>query len=258
MAAAFAGWGIARRFPTAPAAPTFHRLTFRKGLVGNARFAPDGQTVVYDATWQGEPHQLYLTRTDSSESKPFEFEGTIHSISHSGELAIVQKDDTLATVSMAGGVPRPLVENVYNNTGSADWTPDGKKLLVVRNVGGDFRGLRLEFPIGTVLASPVVRAARFSPDGKAIAFARYIPAEHRTALAIVGTNRQPERILARGFFGWNGVPCWAPGGSEVWFTASREKSRRRSGRSTWPASCAWSHACRATSSWTTLRLTAVF
>ena len=220
MAAALAGWAIERRFPEAPTAPTFRRLTFRKGLVGNARFAPDGQTVVYDARWQGEPHRLYLTRTDSSESKPFEFEGSIHSISHSGELAIVQKDDTLATVSMAGGVPRPLVENVYNDTGSADWTPDGKRLLVVRNVGSDRRGLRLEFPIGTVLASPVVLAARFSPDGKTIAFFKYIQAEQRVALAIVGTNREPERVLAR-FFGINGVPCWTPGGSEVWFTAAR-------------------------------------
>jgi Tol biopolymer transport system component len=225
LATAFAGWSIAHQFPTVPVAPTFHRLTFRKGLVGNARFAPDGQTVVYDATWQGEPHRLYLTRTDSSESKPFEFDGRILSISRSGELAIVQRDDTLATVSMAGGVPRPLVEHVMNNAGAADWTPDGKRLLVVRNVGSDWR---LEFPIGTVLATDAYPwlFARFSPDGKTIAFAKYMQAEHRTALAIVGTSREPERVLARGFFGWNGVPCWKPGGKEIWFTASRgEKSQ---------------------------------
>ena len=258
VAAALAGWAIARRFPEASAPPTFHRLTFRKGLVGNARFAPDGQTVVYDARWQGEPHQLYLTRTDSPESKPFEFEGTIQSISHSGELAITQKDNTLATVSMAGGVPRPLVENVYYESGSADWTPDGKRLLVVRNVGGDWRGVRLEFPVGTVLASPLVLAARFSPDGKAIAFFKYIQAEQRVALAIVGRTASPSGFWPAGSSAGTAFHAGRRAARRSGSRPPAEETCRRSGRSTWPASCAWSHACRATSSWTTLRLTAVF
>jgi len=53
-----------------PAAPSFHRLTFRRGLIGNARFAPDGQTIVYGAMWEGSPQvKLYLTRPESPESQ---------------------------------------------------------------------------------------------------------------------------------------------------------------------------------------------
>src|SRR5262249_6861792 len=33
--------------------PHFRRLTFRRGHVLNARFAPDGQTIVYSALWDG-------------------------------------------------------------------------------------------------------------------------------------------------------------------------------------------------------------
>ena len=38
----------------ASAAPTFRRLSFLRGGIGNARFAPDGQTVVYGATPTGQ------------------------------------------------------------------------------------------------------------------------------------------------------------------------------------------------------------
>ena len=43
--AGLAGWWVARRFgATASAAPTFRRLSFLRGGIGNARFAPDGRT----------------------------------------------------------------------------------------------------------------------------------------------------------------------------------------------------------------------
>ena len=35
--------------------PAFHALTFRRGSIGSARFAPDGQSVVYSAKWDGLP-----------------------------------------------------------------------------------------------------------------------------------------------------------------------------------------------------------
>ena len=204
---------------TAQPAPTFKRLTFRKGLVGNARFAPDGQTVVYDATWQGDQHRLYLTRPESPESKPFEFSGSIQSISHGGELAFLRKTaGTLATVPMAGGVPRRLVENLFKATPAADWTPDGKNLVIVHVVDG--KG-RLEFPIGTVLVPEDVLAARFSPDGETIAFFKYIKPQHLTAVEVIGRNGKGERVLSGGFFGWNGAPCWTADGREIWFTAPR-------------------------------------
>lgn len=34
--------------------PTFQRLTYRRGTMFNARFAPDGQTIVYSASWEAK------------------------------------------------------------------------------------------------------------------------------------------------------------------------------------------------------------
>ncbi len=49
---------------------TFRQLTFRRGLIGSARFAPDGQTILYSASWDGRPMEIFQTRLDSPESRP--------------------------------------------------------------------------------------------------------------------------------------------------------------------------------------------
>ena len=45
--------------------PSFHQLTFRRGTIWSARFAPDGHTIVYSAAWDGNPAQLFSTRPES-------------------------------------------------------------------------------------------------------------------------------------------------------------------------------------------------
>ena len=37
----------------------YHPLTFRRGIVRSARFAPDGKTVIYSAAWEGRPLDLF-------------------------------------------------------------------------------------------------------------------------------------------------------------------------------------------------------
>src|ERR1035438_6091436 len=44
------------------ALPEFTRLTFRRGTVENARFAKDGKTILYSASWEGQPHRAFSTR----------------------------------------------------------------------------------------------------------------------------------------------------------------------------------------------------
>ena len=39
--------------------PSYHRLSFRRGTILSARFAPDGQTVVYGASWDGDPFRVF-------------------------------------------------------------------------------------------------------------------------------------------------------------------------------------------------------
>ena len=66
------------RRPEGPGAPRPRKrrrrravpLTFRRGFLTGARFAPDGQTIVYSAAWDGKPSEIFTTRVGSSESRP--------------------------------------------------------------------------------------------------------------------------------------------------------------------------------------------
>jgi len=66
-----AGYTLGRRmFKTvAVSAPLYHQLTFRRGAIRAARFAPDGQTIVYSAAWQGNPVEVFTARREFPESR---------------------------------------------------------------------------------------------------------------------------------------------------------------------------------------------
>src|SRR5262249_40554086 len=56
-----------------PAAPVFHRLSFGREAIGNARFTSDGKTVVYGVSGGANLRQtLLLARLGSPESKAFD------------------------------------------------------------------------------------------------------------------------------------------------------------------------------------------
>ena len=194
---------------------TFHQLTFRPGGIGNAHFAPDGKTVVYDARWEGtdaddptpNEREIFSTRPESPESRPFGLKGAwICAVSASDELAIVfgeHRLGTLAQVPMSGGAPREVLEKVY----AAAWAPDGS-LAVVRRIGGKSR---LEWPIGKTLYEtaagierPLVTAkgglVRFSAEG------HLMEVDRNGKTRVLGTEDAGDFV-------------WAPSGEEV-FTAS--------------------------------------
>jgi eukaryotic-like serine/threonine-protein kinase len=217
-------WVAVGRHVTFPAAaPTFRQLTFERGTVREARFGPDGRTIVYGAAWEGDPVRTFMTRTDSTETVRVNIpDAQVLSVSRTGEMAISlghafegwMGTGTLARASMLGGAPRPLIEHVRE----AEWTPDGSDLAIVRRVAG-FE--RLEFPIGRVLyqTSGYISNVRFSPTGDQIAFADHpIFADDSGGVSVV--NRQGTRtVLATGFNSVRGV-AWSPGGREVWYSAA--------------------------------------
>src|SRR5581483_9688043 len=51
-----------------PAPAHFQQLTFRRGAVSAARFAPDG-SIVYSAAWEGNPNQLFIARPQEPDSR---------------------------------------------------------------------------------------------------------------------------------------------------------------------------------------------
>jgi len=222
LVGAVGGWlAAAKKIPKA-AAPTFHRLTFRSGALHNARFTSDGQTIVYGATWIGEPQSLFSVRPESPESRSFNIKADILAVSPTGEMAVNLDQTalfgTLARVPLAGGIPRPAVEAVPY--ASADWSPDGKELAVVRYVDGQ---TRLEFPLGKVLyEGRPISAPRFAPGGDSLAFFEY---GKSGSVMVVRRSGGAVRAIASGFELPGGAPCWTPNGEEVWFTGTPEPGK---------------------------------
>jgi eukaryotic-like serine/threonine-protein kinase len=205
------------RSPSQPAVPRLHQLTFRRGVTGQMRFAPDGQTIVYSAAWDGKPHELFSTRVDSPESRSLGLPSAdILAISSKGEMAIrLLPSGTLARVPLAGGSPRELLEGVE----SADWAPDGSGLAIIHRVG---ETLRLEYPIGKVLVESTGRltSLRFSPSGNRIAFMEGAPGAGEASACVLELTGK-KRILSAVPGGIDLV--WAAAGDEVWVNAAQEQ-----------------------------------
>jgi serine/threonine protein kinase len=171
--------------------PRFRQLTFRGAGIGTARFAPDGQTIVFSSQTEGRPPELLSMRLDGPEVRPLGLPPAhILSIGPSGQMAILLLrpfalyprighialeqvfvrdpflfDGTLAEASLGGGAPRELAEDVM----FADWLPNGSDLAVVRRSGNRHR---LELPIGTPVYDEVelLTHVRASHPAAAVAF----------------------------------------------------------------------------------------
>jgi eukaryotic-like serine/threonine-protein kinase len=214
LAGAAIGVLVTRRGPD-PAAD-YHAVTFRRGTVGRARFAPDGQTIVYGAEWEGRPTELYSTRADSPEARTLIPNADVASISSSGKMAVTIFQDparpTVAEMSLAGGAPREIVEGVWQ----ADWTPDGQKLAVIRKN-------KLEFPVGKVFGAATegmsLASIRFSPDGRQIAAVENLRSESEGAsLVVFDVPSGKKRTVSSGWgFASPGL-AWHPRTGEIWFS----------------------------------------
>src|SRR5450830_949814 len=156
LALVVAAFVAGKRLGVAPVV-TYKRLTFQRGRILSARFAPDGQTILYTASWEGRKPDVYSTRIDSTESRPLGLPDVsdLFSVSPSAELLVrhrtAEGKDALAQVPLSSGAPRDLVEGA---TG-ASWAPDGKAFAVLfgqqRLADSQGLGERLEFPAGHVL-----------------------------------------------------------------------------------------------------------
>jgi eukaryotic-like serine/threonine-protein kinase len=217
--------GMFLRRPEQASLPIYHPLSFRRGIVHAARFAPDGKTIIYSAAWEGKPLQLFTTRPDSPESHELEPAGAdVLAVSSAGEMALSLASHpvaqflysgTLARVPLVGGAPREIMENVE----WADWSPDGDTLAIVRQEQGRHR---LEFPPGKVLyqADGWIGHLRISPKADAVAFIDHPQlGDDGGSVAIVDLAGK-KTILSTGWDSIQGI-AWSPIGDEIWFSATR-------------------------------------
>jgi eukaryotic-like serine/threonine-protein kinase len=205
--------------------PTFHELTFRRGALTAARFAPDPRSAIYSASWEGNPQAVFISSPNSTESRDLGLVQTqVLGVSSGGQMAVLRRfrvaDNaftyigTLAQLSIGADAPRDLLDNVE----AADWTPDGTALAVVHIGGGKSR---LEYPIGKVLYETAgwISDLRFSSRGDRLAFVDHpLLGDDGGTISVIDLGGKKTDLTER----WASVLglAWAPSGDEIWFTAT--------------------------------------
>ena len=209
-------------------------LTYRRGSVLTARFAPDGQTVVYGAAWEGEPVDVFTVRLDTRESRSMGMKGAdVLAVSSAGELLLSlgrrftigwESTGTLARMPLGGDAPREVLEGVQE----ADWSPDGQGFAVVRDTGA-LR--RLEFPMGRVLfeTGGWISNARVSRDGRSVAFLDHANrGDNQAVVKVIGADGAARTVSPSAS---NGL-AWSASGDDLLFpNGSSLSTASPSGRS---------------------------
>jgi len=207
-------------------AAEYTQVTYRRGAVSSARFAPDGQGFVYSASWEGEPYRVFYGRAASPDARDLGLDlGRILSISRTNDMAVLFGpqsivrtfgERTLASIPMAGGTRRDRLTGIMD----ADWIPGSDDFAVIRDPGGG-RKWTVEFPAGkTVHETTAAWSLRVSPDGSRIAFLDG-PAifDGTTDGNVVVIDRTGKKTIVSRSWAAFGL-AWAPSGREIWFTAT--------------------------------------
>jgi eukaryotic-like serine/threonine-protein kinase len=220
------GWiGRAAPGPARAAVPSFEARTFDRLPITNARFMPDGQTIVYSAPTRGDlPPDLFIINANAEAPQPLGVQQAhLLSVSSKGELALLTNATpfahrlhagTLARMTL-GNSPRPIMEQVRE----ADWSPDGAALAIVHDLGNGRD--RLEYPAGTRLheASGYLSDPRVSPDGSRVAFAEHpLRFDDRGSVKMVDRTGRITTLTGE-LWGVQGL-AWSADGSRIMFSGN--------------------------------------
>ncbi len=209
----------------------FEDVVLRRGQFGQARFAPDGRTVVYDAGFRFGERGVYVADSNTQVGRSMGLPDiSLLAVSRDSELAVLLTPHqlfehasnawvgTLARVPLSGGTPRSVLQNVQ----SADWSPDGSELAISHYVP-ERNVYTLEYPIGHVLyeTKGYISDVRVSPDAQSVAFMDHpVLGDNIGAVAVVNRAGKRKTISPESWpksWGEEGL-AWSPSGKEVWFT----------------------------------------
>jgi eukaryotic-like serine/threonine-protein kinase len=205
--------------------PTFRELSFRRGALFGARFAPDPRSAIYSAAWEGKPEAVFISSPNSTESRDLGLPATeLLAVSQAGQMAVIRNfgvapnrftnRGTLAQVSIGADAPRDLLDSVE----AADWNPAGDALAVVHGFKGQSR---IEYPIGKALYETPgwISDLRFSPKGDRLAFIDHnLLGDDGGMISVIDLKGKKSDLTER----WASAigAAWSPTGDEIWFTAT--------------------------------------
>jgi serine/threonine protein kinase len=209
--------------PTSPATVRFESKTFEPQAIFNARFAPDGQTIIFSAALDGNIPELFASRANTAAPQPLGRAAThLLSVSSKGELAVLTGAKFIAHRLFVGTLARMAVDGEprawLQGVREADWSPDGSTIAAVFfETGKD----RLEYPLGTPIynATGYLSDLRVSPDGDRVAFFEHpVPLDDRGWVKVVD-RRGTVTTLTDEFWGLEGL-AWTPDGTQVVFAGT--------------------------------------
>jgi predicted Ser/Thr protein kinase len=208
---------------TVPAAPpAFTRLTFQRGVISSARFSSDGRTIVYSASWEGRPSDVFMTAMGSPESRALGFAGVeLVDVSRTGELAMLGPEGILRVAPLTGArAPRDIADRVA----AAEWGPDGA-IAAIRAWDPQRSFTPLEFPLGQAVGGSIWKGSaqqiRVAPDGRSIVVSE-TPLVAQTSRLTLVTMSGEKRDLGT----WSSITgfCYRPDGREIWVSGDRQGS----------------------------------
>ena len=214
---------LAGRRRAGPRRRSFEPLTFRRGTMTLARFAPDGRTIVYAASWEGGPTRDLLHAARQPRIAFARVEANSWRCRATARWPSCWNDRQRTRAGTRADWrrrPREVLENVR----SADWC---SRRRVARRRATTADATASSFP-----------SAR-SSTGDTAGSARQRLARRATASPSSSTRwrRQPRRRRRRrprreeddavAGLGGPGRGAWSPDGNEVWFSASGGGGRTR-------------------------------
>ncbi len=211
--------------------PEFRPLTFRRGLVGHALFAPNSDAILYTASWEGQPARTFQTlpgsegfdrSLDAAEQFPLSYAAD-------GSQVLVllgvfrpgtNMRGTLAWWPALGGKAREILEDVS----WSDWNDAARFFAVSRDAGPE-RVLEARDAAGAVQRTLFrtdggISCVRISPDGRRVAFIHHPNLYmQRGEVWVVGSDGADARALTPTFDQLLGLD-WNRRTGEVWFSGA--------------------------------------
>jgi Tol biopolymer transport system component len=193
-----------------------------EGRPGTATWSPDGSTIAFDCATRR--FEVCLVRADGTGFRRLTRKGRHPSWSAQRNLIAITQQDVIKPGILVFRPNGKLVRTLRNGTASADWSPDGKRLVVERELVGGPRLYATD--ASRRLMSRVTQggyrdaAASWSPDGRSIAFRRHVRA--RCTITVLDAATGKARIIVRktSDLACVGQPTWSPDSARVYFSSA--------------------------------------
>lgn len=213
--------------------PDLKRLTFRNGSVARALFVPQSNSILYTASWDGQPQGSYVTlpeskgvdrKLDAPVQLPMAYtaDGSEVLVLLGRPIAALNAFGPLAWWPALGGKPRPALEQA----GWSDWAPHGRFLAAVRARGGErvLETVDPEGKSGKLLFRTLgaISWVRISPDERRVAFIHH-PSRFDNAgeVRVVDVDGTGGRAVSPRYETCTGL-AWNARTGDVWFTATAD------------------------------------